>query len=166
MRIINIISNNITSYRVGRFITVDDVQRAVLHYVVLYELDGAVLPAVFFLSTGQPQLPDAHGHTRRERAQLPGPRVHRRSLPDQMLHVLHAVGVHQLPIHTRAQHTRGHRRPGPVRHQRVLRVPAVLGHTPRSVRRRPGECVGAISCRSPAANPPSKPNARGSARIT
>lgn len=108
--------------------------------MVLHKLDGVVFPVVLFLSAGQPQLSDAHGHTRRERTQFPGPRLHSRTLPDPVLHVLHAVGVHQLPVHTRAQHTRGHRRVGPVRHQRVLRVPAVLGNTARSIRRRPGEC--------------------------
>lgn len=127
--------------RPWRVFAADDVQRAVFHYVVLHQLDGAVLSAVFFLPVGQSQLPDAHRHTRGERAQLPGPRLHRRPLPHAVLHVLHALGVHQLPVHTRAQHTRGHRRAGPVRHQRVLRVPAVLGHITRSVRRRPGESI-------------------------
>lgn len=55
-----------------------------------------------------------------------------------MLPLLPLVGRHQLDVHVRAERFGRHRRHGPVRHQRFLRLPLVLGRPTRPVRRPKG----------------------------
>lgn len=61
-------------------------------------------------------------------------------VPDAVYFLLPAVGGHELHVHPLPAHLAGHGRDGAVRHERVVRVPAVVGDPPRAVRGRPGEC--------------------------
>ena len=54
-----------------------------------------------------------------------------------MLPLLLPVGEHQLDVHARTEHPQRHRRDGPIRNQRLLRLPPVVGHPSRPVRRSP-----------------------------
>lgn len=45
-----------------------------------------------------------------------------------MRHVLLPVGWHQLDVHARSEHLGRYRCDGTIRHQRLLRLPAVVGH--------------------------------------
>lgn len=54
-----------------------------------------------------------------------------------VLPLLLLVGEHQLDVHARIEHPRRHRRDGPLRHQRLVRLPPVVGDPSRPVRRSP-----------------------------
>ena len=54
-----------------------------------------------------------------------------------MCDVLSDVRPHQLPVHQGARGAGLHRGHRPVRHQRLLRLPVVLGRAPPAVRRPP-----------------------------
>ena len=53
--------------------------------------------------------------------------------------VLHPVRRNQLHVHHVAEDPSGHGRNGPFRHERVLCVPPLVGHSARAVRGDPGE---------------------------
>ena len=52
-----------------------------------------------------------------------------------LLPLLLLVGEYQLDVHARVEHPRRHRRDGPVRNQRLVGLPAIVGHPSRPVRR-------------------------------
>ena len=63
----------------------------------------------------------------------------------QPVHV--SLGWNQLHVHPLSANPLADRRDGPVCHQRVLRLPALLGHPPRAVRRSPSKRLpGGSSC--------------------
>lgn len=49
------------------------------------------------------------------------------------------MGRHQLDVHVRTERARRHRRHVPFRNQRFVRLPLIVGRTPRPVRRPKGK---------------------------
>ena len=63
----------------------------------------------------------------------------RRHVRGPLLPLLPAVGGHQLDVHVRPERAGRDGRHGPLRHQRLVRLPPVLGRPARPVRRTQSE---------------------------
>lgn len=115
------------------------VRCTLLHDVVLHQSGGTVLPGIFHLPDRPDQVRQFFGDIGPERTWFPGQGFDQRPFPDQMQPLLRPMGHHELLVHTLVEDTAGHGCDGVVRHQRLLRLPIVMGHPSRAIRGRKGQ---------------------------